>query len=115
MSMANLIDFNSKDIISDEPGPQRAPGTGLIGQWLVHVAATLWRVADMLERTSPHAPKRRRRGQPRSGSGEHPLTKHPDPDVRLLVDLADKVMEVATALSPPDVQAELESDLDIPF
>ena len=106
--MATLVDFTSRQILSDMPGPQRAPGTRVIAQWLVYVAATLWRVSDMLARTSPNAPHGRR-------DAASPLSEHPDPDVRLLADLAQRLGDAATALSPPEPQDELDPDLDIPF
>ena len=108
VGMATLVDFTSRQILSDMPGPQRAPGTRVIAQWLVYVAATLWRVSDMLARTSPNAPRGRRHAA-------SPLSEHPDPDVRLLADLAQKVGEVATALPPHAIEDELDADLDIPF
>jgi len=112
--MANLIDFSSRDIVSDAPGPVRAPGTRAIGHWLVYVSATLWRLSDVLARVSPHCPTLARRRGP-SATTEDPLLTHPDPDVRLLAALAQEVGEAATTLSP---DTEPDDDLDpdlIPF
>ena len=113
--MATLIDFTTRKIISDAPGPQRAPGTHAIGQWLVHVAATLWQLSDVLARISPHSPRRRRRGKSKSGPSERSLVTHPDRDVRVLAELAQRVGDAATSLSPPEESVEIDPDLDIPF
>lgn len=113
MDMATLIDFTSREIISDVATPHRSPGTRAIGQWLVYASATLWRLADLLARTSPLRPKRRRRGDASMGVAEPSLLSHPDRDVRLLADLAQKLGDAATALSPPEPEDEL--DPEIPF
>lgn len=113
--MATLIDFTSREILSDGATPRRSPGKRAIGQWLVHTAATLWRLADLLARVSPLRPKRRRRGDAKLGAAELPLLTHPDPDVRLLAEVAQRLGDAATALSPPEPPDELDPDLDIPF
>jgi hypothetical protein len=115
MGMATLIDFTSREIISDVATPRRSPGTRAIGRWLVYTAATLWRLSDLLARVSPLRPKRRRRGEAKLGEAELPLLTHPDPDVRLLADLAQRLGDAATVLSPPEPQDDLDPDLDIPF
>lgn len=111
--MATLIDFTAREIISDVATPRRSPGTRAIGQWLVYTSATLWRLTDLLARTSPLRPKPRRRGDAKLGMREPPLLTHPDSDVRLLADLAQKLGDAATALSPPEPEDEL--DPEIPF
>ncbi len=115
MDMATLLDFTSRTIISDVATPRRSPGTRAIAEWLVYTAATLWRLADLLARVSPLRPKRLRRGAAKLGAAELPLLKHPDPDVRLLADLAQRLGDAATSLSPADPGGDLDPDLDIPF
>lgn len=100
--MATLLDSSSREILSDAPGPQRAPGTLAIGRWLVHVSATLWRLADLVAGMSSRRRMRR------------PLDEHPDPDVRLLAGLARAVGDAATRLSPPEDGVD-DPELDIPF
>lgn len=83
------------------------PTNAVIARWLVGTSATLYRLADLRARMSEVRP--RRRGQ--RDSDPRKLTAHPDPEVRLLAELASSLADASTRLSP---MREDEAD-EIPF
>jgi hypothetical protein len=95
-----------RPLLSDAFG--RPAANDDIAHWLVSTSATLFRLADHRARASVRAPKKRRsRGGARGAAS---LLTHPDPEVRLLAELAGKLGEAAEQLAPSPQEVD-----EIPF
>jgi hypothetical protein len=91
--MATPLDAPHFD--SDVPLRHR-PTNALIARWLVATSATLYRLADLRARMTEYRPRRRGRRE----SDLRKLAGHPDPDVRLLAELASSLADASARLSP---------------
>jgi hypothetical protein len=79
-----------------------------IAHWLVTTSATLFRLADHRARASVWPTKKRRSRDATPLAA--PLLTHPDPEVRMLAELAGKLGEAAERLAPPSEESD-----EIPF
>jgi hypothetical protein len=95
-----------RPVLSDALG--RPAANDDIAHWLVTTSATLFRLADHRARASVHATRKRRSRA--AAPIAMPLLTHPDPEVRLLAELAGKLGEAAEQLAPSPQQLD-----EIPF
>lgn len=95
-----------RPLLSDAVG--RPAANDDIAHWLVTTSATLFRLADHRARASVRATKKRRSRA--DAPLATPLLTHPDPEVRLLAELAGKLGEAAERLAPSPREIE-----EIPF